>query len=348
VTTKSIFLTAGEAARQLGISTKALRLYEDRALVSPGRTGAGWRSYGPRDLERAEDIVRLRKLGLGLAVIRDILEADPSARQSLLATHRLRIEQEQRRLEATLRAIDAPRSEQSCSLAALTAYVKERAVIAFDLPWPWGGERFALAPSRGLSFITGPLGSGKTRFAMALAKSMPDGRFLGLDRLSAIGAMQLRHAPDGEDPALFQEIDWQMAAGGATRSRPLALLIDAIYAGRGPLVIDMIEQDLDHATQEVLVATLRRHKPATHPLFLMTRSSAILDLSRVESGETIIYCPANHSPPMIVTGQPTCPGYEAVATCLAAPDIRARTAGLIAAWAPDMRAPNSDSRETFC
>lgn len=348
MTTKSIFVSAGEAARRLGISTKALRLYEDRALLTPGRTGRGWRSYGQSDLERAADIVRLRKLGLGLAVIKDILDADPSGRRSLLATHRLRIEQEQRRLEATLRAIDTPRTDQSHSLAASPVFEPESAMISFDLPWPWGGERFALAPRRGLSFITGPLGSGKTRLAMALAKAMPDGRFLGLARLSEIESKRSQHVGDIEHPALSQEICRQIAADSATLSRPLALLINAIYAGRGPLVIDMVEQDLDHATQTSLIAKLRRDPPATHPLFLMTRSSAILDLSRVESDETIIYCPANHSPPMIVTAEPSCPGYEAVATCLASPHVRARTSGIIAGWAPEMRQPNSDSRETFC
>jgi len=343
-----MFVSAGEAARRLGISTKALRLYEDRALLTPGRTGRGWRSYGPSDLERAADIVRLRKLGLGLAVIKDILDADPSGRRSLLATHRLRIEQEQRRLEATLRAIDAPRTDQSRSLAGSPVFKPEPAVISFDLPWPWGGERFALAPHRGLSFITGPLGSGKTRLAMALAKAMPDGRFLGLDRLSDFEVNQVWRAPDAEHPAFCHEICRQIATDGATISRPLELLIDAIYTGRGPLVIDMVEQNLDHTTQETLIAKLRRDPPETHPLFLMTRSSAILDLSRVESGETIIYCPANHSPPMIVTAEPSCPGYEAVATCVASPHVRARTSGIIATWAPDMRQSNSDSRETFC
>jgi hypothetical protein len=67
----------------------------------------------------------------------------------------------------------------------------------------------------------------------------------------------------------------------------------------------------------------------------MTRSSVMLDLALAESGETIIYCPANHSPPLIVHPDPLCPGYEAVATCLATPEVRARTAGVIAAWAMD-------------
>jgi hypothetical protein len=40
--------------------------------------------------------------------------------------------------------------------------------------------------------------------------------------------------------------------------------------------------------------------------------------------------PANHSPPICVAPFPGAPGYEAVVTCLAAPEVRARTAGVVA------------------
>ena len=53
-------------------------------------------------------------------------------------------------------------------------------------------------------------------------------------------------------------------------------------------------------------------------------------LAAVRADEAIILCPANHSPPLIVSPHPGVPGYEAVATCLAPPDVRARTEGVIA------------------
>jgi len=89
----------------------------------------------------------------------------------------------------------------------------------------------------------------------------------------------------------------------------------------------MVEQDLDQATQEVLIAYLRQSTRAgARTLFLMTRSTSILDLPKVGPDESIILCPANHSPPMLVTPYPGAPGYEAVATCLASPKVRARVA----------------------
>ncbi|MDP1639637.1 MAG: MerR family transcriptional regulator [Hyphomicrobium sp.] len=41
------FLSASEAASRLGVSAKALRLYEQRGLIAPIRSAAGWRAYGP-------------------------------------------------------------------------------------------------------------------------------------------------------------------------------------------------------------------------------------------------------------------------------------------------------------
>ncbi len=75
------------------------------------------------------------------------------------------------------------------------------------------------------------------------------------------------------------------------------------------------------------------------------RSPSILDLDAVGSGEAIIFCPANHSPPICVVPYSGTPGYEAVATCLAAPEVRARTAGVIA-WRPHASEAWSGSRSS--
>jgi DNA-binding transcriptional MerR regulator len=40
----SEFLNASDAASRLGVSAKALRLYEQRGLIVPVRTAAGWRT----------------------------------------------------------------------------------------------------------------------------------------------------------------------------------------------------------------------------------------------------------------------------------------------------------------
>ena len=69
------FLNPSEAAKRLGVSTKALRLYEQRGLIAPVRTATGWRAYGPKELARGAEIVALREIGLSLAKWRARWEA---------------------------------------------------------------------------------------------------------------------------------------------------------------------------------------------------------------------------------------------------------------------------------
>jgi hypothetical protein len=155
---------------------------------------------------------------------------------------------------------------------------------------------------------------------------------LGLDRLEHGGAAA-RAQLDAE-PALKSRIDqtlsWLVEDGAAASEALVALLVGLESKGAAIVVVDMVEQGLDQGAQEALIAHLRRRGPGAPPLFLLTRSCAILDLAAVGGEEAIIFCPANHSPPISVAPYPGAQGYEAVATCLASPEVRARTEGVVA------------------
>jgi len=192
-------------------------------------------------------------------------------------------------------------------------------------------ECFELFDVKPLNYITGPLGSGKTRLAKRLAESLPDATYLGLGRLDNPAAFEALLEKDAALKARVEETMTWLIGDGARRCDALAALIAAFKSDdQKILVIDMVEEELDQATQEALMAYLRLTRLERPPLFLMTRSSSILDLGEVGDDESIIFCPANHSPPMFVAPYPGGPGREAVATCLAPPDVRARTAGMIA------------------
>ena len=81
------FLNPSEAAKRLGVSAKALRLYERQGLVAPHRTAAGWRVYGPDEMVRAGEIAALRGLGLTLAEVAQVLEGNPRGLEPALAAH---------------------------------------------------------------------------------------------------------------------------------------------------------------------------------------------------------------------------------------------------------------------
>jgi DNA-binding transcriptional MerR regulator len=330
------FLGPSEAAQRLGVSSKALRLYEQRGLVAPGRTAAGWRVYGADEMARLAEIAALRALGLSIAEIRRVLDGDAKDLEPALALHQATLEERIRDFTSAIAKLRDLRSGLSQGKTPNVGghggliQTPRRMVVAFDLPWPWGGERFELCDVRTLNYIIGPLGSGKTRLARRLAEALPDAAFLGLDRLADNGAAA--RARMHADPSLRARVDGTIGClveDGAMATDALVALVAGLEAdGPAALAVDMVEQGLDHATQQAIIAHLRRRKPNSRPLFLLTRSSAILDLAAVGLDETIILCPANHSPPTRVAPYLGAPGYEAVATCLASPEVRARTASL--------------------
>ena len=69
-----------ELATEFGVTTRTIRFYEDKGLVSPERKGQR-RVYHPRDKVRLQLIMRGKRLGFSLEEIRamiDLYDADPT------------------------------------------------------------------------------------------------------------------------------------------------------------------------------------------------------------------------------------------------------------------------------
>ena len=66
--------TIGQAGSAAGVTRKAIRVYEQRGLLSAtGRTAAGYRMFGDGDIATLRFIRRARTLGLGLDDVAEVL-----------------------------------------------------------------------------------------------------------------------------------------------------------------------------------------------------------------------------------------------------------------------------------
>ncbi len=67
------FLTVTQLARELGITARTIRFYEDKGLISPQRAGST-RVYTGRDRARMILILRGKRLGFSLREIKEYLD----------------------------------------------------------------------------------------------------------------------------------------------------------------------------------------------------------------------------------------------------------------------------------
>ncbi|MBL4791496.1 MAG: MerR family transcriptional regulator [Citromicrobium sp.] len=80
-----------EVVRRTGLTSRALRFYEARGLITPLRTGSGRRWFGRAELERIQRIVALKKAGLSLGDIKQLFDRNPIDLAALLGAQRKRL-----------------------------------------------------------------------------------------------------------------------------------------------------------------------------------------------------------------------------------------------------------------
>jgi MerR family transcriptional regulator, thiopeptide resistance regulator len=107
---------AQQFAELAGVTVRTLHHYDRLGLLKPRqRTDAGYRLYEDRDLERLEQIVALKFLGLSLGQIRNLL-AEGSITQALAVQRRLLLEK-RRMLDRAIQAIAEAESVQGAASA---------------------------------------------------------------------------------------------------------------------------------------------------------------------------------------------------------------------------------------
>lgn len=95
----------------MGISAKALRLYEARGLLAPVRSQSGWRTYCAKEIATLHHTLALKQLGLPLAQIAELLSRRPPALDRLLAAQECALSLEHTRLGRALRLVRGARAK---------------------------------------------------------------------------------------------------------------------------------------------------------------------------------------------------------------------------------------------
>lgn len=107
--------TITELAQEFGLTTRAIRFYEDQGLLAPGRAGRN-RVYGQRDKVRLKLTLRGKRLGLSLSEIRELIDLYDAAKDEqvqverfleVLGRRRAILEQQREDIEAVLGEIAA-------------------------------------------------------------------------------------------------------------------------------------------------------------------------------------------------------------------------------------------------
>lgn len=118
-----------------GVTPRTLRWYDRQGLLKPLRTTeAGYRLYGPQEVDRLQDILFYRELGLELAAIRQILDDPAFDRQAALQSHLAELEARRARLDGLIltvrKTIDETRGGTKMSDKEKFEAFKRRAVEA--------------------------------------------------------------------------------------------------------------------------------------------------------------------------------------------------------------------------
>lgn len=95
-----------QLSRLSGVTTRTLRWYDEIGLLKPSRVAeSGYRYYSGAEVDRLQDILYYRALGVELAQIKECLDNPSFDRLAALRSHLTALETEQRRLQALIRSV---------------------------------------------------------------------------------------------------------------------------------------------------------------------------------------------------------------------------------------------------
>lgn len=99
--------TVKQLAELAGVSARTLRYYHEIGLLRPGRVSdAGYRLYGPAEVDRLQQILFYRELGLPLDKITSLLDDPSFDRRKALQSHLAALKQQRKRLNSLILTVE--------------------------------------------------------------------------------------------------------------------------------------------------------------------------------------------------------------------------------------------------
>ena len=96
-----------ELSQLSGVTTRTLRWYDQIGLLKPGRVAQnGYRYYGRAQVDRLQDILYYRALGVELARIRECLDDPSFDRLTTLKNHLAALQLRQKKLQGLIRSVE--------------------------------------------------------------------------------------------------------------------------------------------------------------------------------------------------------------------------------------------------
>ncbi|HEY4453480.1 MAG TPA: MerR family transcriptional regulator [Pseudonocardiaceae bacterium] len=152
----------GDLARRTGLPVRTVRFYCDQGILDVGRSAGGHRRFAEADVDRLDQVRRLRALGLGLVAIRAVLAGERSLAE-VVAEERATLDVELAALawrRASLRALDEANPEERAARLELLAAAQDGRAARAALETFWLGLFRRPAPAETVD--------------MFLAASVPD------------------------------------------------------------------------------------------------------------------------------------------------------------------------------
>jgi DNA-binding transcriptional MerR regulator len=130
--------TASKFAEMAGVTVRTLHHYDRLGLLRPsGRTAAGYRLYGERDLVRLQQIVTLKFIGLSLDRIGELLDRAPADLGVRLRRQREILEERRRQMDLALAAIREAERVVATGEGGWEAFARIIEVIEMQKNWEW-------------------------------------------------------------------------------------------------------------------------------------------------------------------------------------------------------------------